>query len=292
VVKIGGSADGRRDVLPKPSQWPCRGPEGERHIGKEGRHLTRHAIVRNFKATSARIGTRLLTTATRLSWKDVRNSIHARILDSTFMPGDKLPRDEDIAEELGCARSTVQRAMRDLSDSGIVERRRRGGTHVRFDPVTRATFDIPITRKEVEQKGGVYGYQLISLNTGQTPRSITAKFGLPAPAAMLRVQALHLSDHRPFIYEDRWVCTRTVPEISNVDLNRESANEWLVRNKPYSRCDLRFYAIMASDRDAQLLEIAPGEALFVMERTTWIGADPITTVKAVTTPGYQLLTRI
>jgi GntR family histidine utilization transcriptional repressor len=61
-------------------------------------------------------------------------------------------RDEDIALELGCARTTVQRAMQDLSMAGLVERKRKGGTHVRTDPVTRATFDIPITRREVEQR--------------------------------------------------------------------------------------------------------------------------------------------
>lgn len=233
-----------------------------------------------------------MTRADRLSWKEVRDNIHARVLNSTYGPGDKLPRDEDIAEELGCARSTVQRAMRDLSDGGIVERRRKGGTHVRTDPVTRATLDIPITRKEVENKGSVYGYQFVSQSILDTPRAIAAKFGASAPAQMMRIEALHLSDQRPYIYEDRWICTQTVPDISTVDLQKESANEWLVRNKPYSRCDIRFYAIKASDYDARMLGIDAGEALFVMERTTWIGADPITTVKAVTTPGYQLLTQI
>jgi len=233
-----------------------------------------------------------LTRAERLSWKEVRDNIHAGILDRTYAPGDKLPRDQDIADDLGCARSTVQRAMRDLSDSGIVQRRRKGGTHVRSDPVTRATLDIPITRKEVENKGSVYGYQCISQTMSETPRAIAAQFGLSSPTPMMRIEALHLSDHRPYIYEDRWICTDTVPEICAVDLQKESANEWLVRNKPYSRCDLRFYAIKASEHAARMLGIEPGEALFVMERTTWIGADPITTVRAVTTPGYQLLTQI
>jgi GntR family histidine utilization transcriptional repressor len=233
-----------------------------------------------------------LTKTARLSWKDVRDRIHSWILDSTYAPGDKLPRDEDIANKLGCARSTVQRAMRDLSDSGIIERRRKGGTHVRVDPVTRATLDIPITRKEVENKGSVYGYQFISQAMSDTPRSVAAKFGLSSPTKMMRIEALHLSDQRPYIYEDRWICTDTVPEICDVNLHTESANEWLVRNKPYSRCDIRFYAIKANEYDARLLGITAGEALFVMERTTWIGTHPITTVKALTTPGYQLLTQI
>ena len=84
----------------------------------------------------------------------MRDKIQAKILDSTYGPGDKLPKDDDIAIELGCARTTVQRAMRDLSDSGLVERRRKGGTHVRADPVTRATLDIPITRRKLNKKAG------------------------------------------------------------------------------------------------------------------------------------------
>ena len=44
---------------------------------------------------------------TRLSWTDVRDEIRARILSRTYAPGDKLPRDEDIAIELGCARIPI-----------------------------------------------------------------------------------------------------------------------------------------------------------------------------------------
>ncbi len=233
-----------------------------------------------------------MTTTNRTSWKDIRDEIHEAILTGRYGPGDRLPRDADIATELNCARSTVQRAMQDLSDSGLVERRRKGGSRVRPDPVTRATFEIPITRREVEQKGGRYGYQLIHSEERPAPRSVLAACELVAPRPMQHIEALHLSDGQPYILEDRWVCFDTVPEIRTLDLTRQSANEWLVTNKPYSRCDLRFYAISADDRTAELLNTAPGAALFVIERTTWLDAAPITTVKAITTPGYHLLTTI
>ena len=63
----------------------------------------------------------------RLSWKDVRDEIHEAILSGRYGPGDRLPRDADIADGLNCARSTVQRAMQDLFNNGLVERRRKGG---------------------------------------------------------------------------------------------------------------------------------------------------------------------
>ena len=144
-----------------------------------------------------------MTQVSRLSWQEVRDQIRAGILNRTFSPGDKLPRDADIADQLGCARSTVQRAMRNLSDAGLVERKRKGGTHVRLDPVTRATLDIPITRREVERRGSIYGYHLIDQERSETAREVAGKFELSEPTQMMRVRALHLADHKPHIYEDR-----------------------------------------------------------------------------------------
>ena len=229
-----------------------------------------------------------MTGQKRLSWTDVRDEIRARIQNRTYVAGDKLPRDEDIALELGCARTTVHRAMQDLSQIGLVERKRKGGTQVRTDPVTRATFDIPITRCEVEQRGSKYGYQLISRTLENSPLPVMARFGIQQPVKMLHIKALHLADTRPYIFEDRWVDTRSTPDILNFDLNLESANEWLVRNKPYSRVDVRFYAMNAEGESAEHLATNAGNALLVIERTTWIGQDPITSVQAVTSPGYQL----
>lgn len=229
-----------------------------------------------------------MSQQTRLSWTDVRDEIRARILSRTYVPGEKLPRDEDIAAELGCARTTVHRAMQDLSQIGLVERKRKGGTHVLADPVTRATIDIPITRREVERRGSKYDYQLIGRTVEQSPLAIMARFGIQQPRDMLRVKALHLADNRPFIFEDRWVDTRSTPDILNVDLTCESANEWLVHNKPYSRVDVRFSAVNASGDVATHLATPIGSALFVIERTTWIEDAPITTVEAVAAPGYQL----
>mgnify|MGYP001293970262 CR=1 FL=1 len=197
----------------------------------------------------------------RLSWRDVRDEIHEAILSGRYGPGDRLPRDADIAVDLSCARSTVQRAMQDLLNDGLVERRRKAGTRVSLEPVTRATLDIPITRREIEKKGGRYGYQLIHCTKTNAPSGIMASFELTKTHPMLRVEALHLSDGRPYIFEDRWISLDTAPEIAGVDFTTQSANEWLVLNRPYNRCDLQFYAISANTRVAELLKIETGAAV-------------------------------
>lgn len=230
-----------------------------------------------------------LPPALRLSWTAVREILRARILARDYAPGDRIPRDEDLAAELGCARATVHRAMQDLAAAGLVDRRRKGGTHVPADPVTRATLEIPITRREIEDRGLSPGYRLIARDLAESPPQVMARMGQTRALSMLRVQALHMADGRPYLLEDRWISLAAVPAILDVDLGRESANEWLVRHKPASRVEMRFAAVEADGETARHLEVAPGRALLASERTTWLGDDPITTVRATGAPGHVIV---
>lgn len=224
----------------------------------------------------------------RTSWQHVRDRIHAWILDQTVRPGERLPTDEEIAARFGCARTTVHRAMRALAERGIVERRTRAGTTVARSAATRTVMDIPVTRLEIESFGAAYAYRLIDLKRGPAPPDLAKALGLSSGEAMLNVRALHLADGRPHLYEDRWISLATVPEIRDVDLSRESANEWLVNNRPYSRCDVRICARSCSPIDARLLDVNDGDAILVIERKTWIGDAPITMVQAMAEPNYHL----
>lgn len=230
--------------------------------------------------------------ATKVTWRDVRNHVYNQIQTSVYSPGQKLPSDQEMATYMGCSRTTVQRAMQDLFAKGTVDRKRKGGTRVRSDPPTRATFEIPITKQEIESKGHAYKYDLISSAIEAPPESVLKNFHNVSSQKMLHIESLHYADKKAYIYEDRWVATDTVPEILEADLEMISANEWLVRNKPYTRCDIRFYSISAGDVYSEIFNTLPSEPLFVIERTTWSDDKLITTLKAVAHPGYEIVTSI
>ena len=69
-----------------------------------------------------------------------------------WKPGELIPNEADLAIEFGCARATVNRALRALAETGILDRRRKAGTRVALHPVRKVTLEIPIIRHEVEQK--------------------------------------------------------------------------------------------------------------------------------------------
>lgn len=226
----------------------------------------------------------------RLTWQEVRDIINMRIVDRVYGPNHKLPKDEDLATELGCVRLTVQRAMTDLVEAGLIERKRKAGTRVIAHPATKATFEIPIVRLEVENLGRSYRYQLLSKEISQDSKTLST-LGVSKNTDLLHLRAIHFANDKPFIYEDRFVSLKTAPEIAAADLDKMSANEWLVTNKPYTRCDVRFFAQNADATVAELCHIGEGDALFIVNRTTFTGDDLITTVQAHYMPGYEMLSQ-
>lgn len=223
-----------------------------------------------------------------VGWQTIRDEVLRRIRSREWKPGASIPNEADLAVEFGCARATVNRALRDLAAAGVLERRRRAGTRVAAAPGGRAQLEIPVIHRDVEESGAAYGYRLLSRESGWLPADLAAQLGLPAEGEMLHLRSIHLSDGRPHVFEDRWVNPVAVPEILAVDLARISANEWLVENTPFSQGDMRISAATAGADVGAHLGAAPGAALLLVERSTWREGVVITHVRQFFAPGHRI----
>lgn len=229
---------------------------------------------------------------TAITWQSVQAEALRRIRSREWPPGGQIPHEADLAAELGCARATVNRALRDLAEAGLLERRRKAGTRVPLNPVRKATLEIPIIRLDVEARGQTYGYRLLSRATALPPPEVCRRLDLNPKAQMIHILALHLADTTAFCLEDRWINPLAVPEIAGTDLSAISANEWLVQNAAFSRGDFAFGATLATADTAQHLDCPQGAPLFTVDRTTWAAALPITAVRLSYAPGYQMRAEI
>jgi GntR family histidine utilization transcriptional repressor len=225
---------------------------------------------------------------TAITWQSVQAEALRRIRAREWPPGGQIPHEADLAAELGCARATVNRALRDLAKAGLLERRRKAGTRVPLNPVRKATLDIPIIRHDIEARGQTYGYQLLLRETAAPPPEICRLLALKPSAKLLHILALHCANNTPFCLEDRWINAIAAPGITHADLTTISANEWLVQNAAFSNGDFAFGATPAPDFVAQHLNCPIGAALFTVDRTTWAATLPITAVRLCYAPGYQM----
>ena len=216
-------------------------------------------------------------------WQSVRDEVLRRIHAREWPPGEPIPNEAKLAEQFGCARSTVNRALRAVAEAGMIDRRRRAGSRVALHPPARAVLTIPLLREEIEAAGAAYGYRLLDRQEVAAPEGLTGQ-------RALHLRALHLVDGVPHALEERWIDLDTVPEAREVSFAEISANEWLLRHVPFTGGEIAFSAFAAGAGQAELA--AEGAALFGLERTTRDGERTVTVARIAFAPGYRLTTAL
>ena len=228
----------------------------------------------------------------RHSHQSIRESIRRRLTSGEWLPGALMPGETEIAAEFGCARSTVNRALRGLAEEGLIERKRRAGTRILELPVRRAHFDLSLIRQEVESMGSTYLPQVVLREIVPPPKRIAERLKLEPSEPLLHLETVHLASGHPHAFEDRWVNIDAAPGILDAPLDKISVNEWLIREVPYSSGDVIFAAQNAGPREAKALNTLPGDALFTIDRATWFNDVYVTAVKLFYPPGHELRTTL
>lgn len=205
-----------------------------------------------------------------LGWQDVQAEALRRIQTRAWPPGGLIPNEAALAEELGCARATVNRALRALAADGWLERRRRAGTRVTLSPQRRAQMSVPVLRQEIEELGKSYAHQVLS-------RTVKVN--------NLAIQTLHLADNVPYAVEDREINLTTLPAARDADFVDISANEWLVQNAPFDHGTMDYSAEPAGDFEVVHLSCAADAPLMILRRETFSETGLITRVRMAYAPG-------
>lgn len=228
----------------------------------------------------------------RTGYRAVKAEILNRIRSRVWPSGHSIPSEMELATEFGCARGTINRAMLELQEEGVIDRKRRAGTRVAIAPVRQAKLEIPLVRVEIESTGVAYRYELVSRDEVIAPGWLKARLSLPPQSKVLHVRCLHFAGNTPFQFEDRWINVAAVPQVSNEPFEVNNPNEWLVNAVPFTNAEFVFFASAADSELAGLLGISKGEPVFVAERTTWLGTEPVTFARMSFRSSYRMVSRI
>ncbi|MEI2559189.1 GntR family transcriptional regulator, partial [Acinetobacter pittii] len=90
--------------------------------------------------------------------KRIRLDIETRILTGEWPPGHRIPFEHQLMARYRCSRMTVNKALSELAQADLIERRRRAGSFVRRPQHMSAVLKIADIRAEITALGRAYGY--------------------------------------------------------------------------------------------------------------------------------------
>ena len=181
-------------------------------------------------------------------------------------PGAPLPSEAELCERFSVSRMTVRQALQELTNDGLVERRRGQGTFVAHRPVHRRPGVFLSFTEEMNRRGMQASSRLLSAGMDDPRRSEALDLGLAPGSQVLRVVRVRLADGVPVALED----AALVPELGGVleeDLAVGSLHGALERRGVVAtRATGTITARLARASETALLDLAPQSALLVALR--------------------------
>ena len=137
----------------------------------------------------------------KLLAEQVEDQIYHYILDEALEPGAKLPSERELIGRLGFSRATVQRAILDLEQEGLVFRMSRRGTFVADPRLHKSMNRLIGFASEVRAMGGVPGTRLLAFELIEARGTLCEKLGLKEGEGVYYAERLRLKDGVPTVVD-------------------------------------------------------------------------------------------
>ncbi|KJC51297.1 GntR family transcriptional regulator [Bradyrhizobium sp. LTSPM299] len=212
-------------------------------------------------------------------YKQIRHDIETSILTGEWPPGHRIPFEHQLMARYGCSRMTVSKALSELAQADLIERRRRAGSFVRRPQHLSAVLKISDMRAEITALGRSYGYQLFRCVRRAATSADCARLGVRKTGKVVAIACRHSADNVPFAIEDRLIDLDSVPEATTADFAVEPPGSWLLHHVPWTEAEHTISAVVADERTAAALGVAIGAPCLVIDRYTWRSARTLTAVR-------------
>src|SRR5215213_4450986 len=195
-------------------------------------------------------------------------ALEEAIEDGRLPRGSRLESELDLAEQLGISRPTMRVAIKQLVDKGLLIRRRGLGTTVAPKPVRRAVA-LTSLYDDLTESGREPKTRVLDLEETMCPPEIAEQLGIGPDAPVLRFERLRVAGSDPIALMHNVVPVGLL-KIEKEDLERTGLYELFRQSgiAPHVATQ-RVGARKADTRDAELLEIEPGDPVLTMERTAY-----------------------
>ncbi|MFK3917150.1 UTRA domain-containing protein [Psychrobacter sp. NPDC078501] len=236
-------------------------------------------------------------TKTIPAYQRIKNAILDNIHSGKWQAGNAISTEMALAEKFGVSRMTVNRALKELSEERVLERRQGSGTFVAQQQFNHTFVEVRNIAEDLKSANRDYEAQVVSkraitadmldnelrrkfgINEESVPVNTSAQTDASDEAVLYEVKIIHFADGQPIQFEERWVDAKKVPKFIDQDFSVVNTSDYLIAKSPLESGSYTIRALAAPDEIAEFLQIAPQSPTLVLRRQTYSAGQVVTFVK-------------
>lgn len=185
---------------------------------------------------------------------------------------DKLLSERELTEKFGVSRITVRLALKELENRGLIYKKHGKGTYV--SEISEPAVDLSAAYSFTEQMrkmGKVPSTQTIAFSKIQANEQIARQLNIAVNDPIFEIERLRSADGVAMMLERSYIPAELFDGISKEDLERKPLYDIFYDDFGHviRMAEEEFYASIALEQEAQLLNIKTGSAVLHLIRKTY-----------------------
>ena len=208
-------------------------------------------------------------------YRQLKDYIIRKIDEGEWAADTQVASENRLATQFGVSRMTANRALRELSEAGILYRVQGLGSFVAERKPESSLLEIRNIADEIRARGHEHSSRLIEQNEVSADLHVCHNLELPAGSTVYHSIIIHFENRAPIQYEERFVNKTAVPGYIDADFSRITPNIYLTQTAPLQSAENKIESVKADRLIAEALDIGPGEPCLLVSRRTWSGGIPV-----------------
>ncbi|WP_136067475.1 histidine utilization repressor [Modicisalibacter radicis] len=218
--------------------------------------------------------------APRALYQQAKRYVMTRIDSGQWAPGDMIPSENQLVSELGMSRMTVNRALRELTHEGYLERTSGVGTFIAERKPHSNLLRIANIADEIASRGHRYHCEILELGRVAAPFDIASALELPTGSSVYHLRCVHYEEALAVQLEDRYVSPAMAPGFIDQQFGDTlQPSRYLLDHLPVDEMEHIVDALMPTAEDIQALAIEASEPCLALMRRTWSAERAVTYVR-------------
>ena len=216
----------------------------------------------------------------------IKNHLREGIHQGHWVAGDLLPSEGALTAQFQVSRMTVNRALSELVQDGLIDRVQGVGSFVAQLHRIATTLNVPDVHEDIVARGHSHEVRVHALVRGKATPRLAAELGLKRGAPVFLSLITHLEDGIAIQCEERAVSPACAPDYLTQDFSQITPTHYLLGVAPLSEARCMIEAALPGEVEAKLLGISRREPCLVVKRISYSRGLAVTSVR-LTHPGTR-----
>ena len=204
-------------------------------------------------------------------YHQLKEQIKQNILSGQYKNGDLIPSEREFSDSYGLSSTTIRRALNDLVQENLLERKAGKGTFVRRRKVKRDLRKVLGFTKNMTEMGLTPTTKVLSKKVAIANAFARERLNLGKRDKVVRLERLRLADDIPVMLETRYIRTDLCPNIEQEEL---SSSLWHVFDEKYglkpNRHSQGMMIMTVSGQAAALLTLNDNSVVILIKGVTYV----------------------